>query len=425
MDRDENLFAFATERQREILEAYWANGGYRTAADALNVSRATVRETVAVVKKKAARKGYAPPDLTHPLPDGLTLKGTSIRYNGAGDITQYWNKSRLEGREPEECVQLPDPKKIVKISTLYDQAGQVTQQWVSEKPEDVKREELWRIFADELKKEVPRLDPRPSKGVTNDDLLMGYPVGDHHYGMYAWHEDAGGNYDLVIAETLLQRAFDQLIRVAPNAGTAIVSFLGDFMHYDSMIPVTPTSRNLLDADSRFPAMVRAAIRGMRYAIDAALAKHAKVHVMIEIGNHDLASSIFLMETFALLYENEPRIKIDVSPQHYHYFEFGKVLIGTHHGHGAKPDTLPLIMASDRPAEWGRTKHRYIWTGHIHQKRVFEIGGVDVESFRVLPPTDAWAQQKGYRSKREMTSILFHKEHGEIARATVHPAMLMS
>jgi hypothetical protein len=424
MDRDEKLFEFATDKQREYLEAYWAAGSYRAAAKALDVHVTTVKEAINSVLKKAALRGYAPPhDLVHELPDGLVLKGTSLRYNKDGEVEQYWNKSRMDGRDPSEVVQLPDPKKITKLSTLYDQQGRVSQQWVAEKPELAQREELWKIFADELKKDLPRVAPVELPPVADVDLLAAYPVGDHHYGMYAWNKDAGGDYDLTIAEELLNRAFDHLVRVAPPCHTALLPFLGDLFHYDSMEPVTPTSRNQLDADSRFPKMVRVVLRGIRYAIDAALKKHYLVHVIIEIGNHDLATSIFLMEALAAIYENEPRVKIDTSPKHFHFFEFGKNLIGTHHGHGVKLEALPIIMAHDQAEAWGRSAHRCWWTGHIHQKKVFEVGGVEIESFRVLGPTDAWAHQRGYRSKRSMTGIVLHKEYGEVARNTVNPIML--
>lgn len=201
-------------------------------------------------------------------------------------------------------------------------------------------------------------------------------------------------------------------------------FLGDFMHYDSFVAVTPTSGHHLDADSRFPKMVRTAIRCMRYMIEGALRRHGKVHVIVEIGNHDLASSIFLMECLRNVYENEPRITIDNSPKHYHYYRFGKVLIGTHHGHGSKPEQLPLIMATDVPDLWGETEHRYIWCGHVHHtSKLKDHPGAEVESFRVLAPADAYASQKGYRSKRDMKCIVMDKSHGEIARHSVRPEML--
>jgi hypothetical protein len=205
---------------------------------------------------------------------------------------------------------------------------------------------------------------------------------------------------------------------------ALLVFLGDFMHYDSFVAVTPTSGHHLDADGRFPKMVRTAIRCMRYLIERALERHGKVHVIVEIGNHDLSSSIFLMECLRNVYENEPRITIDNSPRHYHYYQFGQVLVATHHGHGAKSEALPLIVATDVPKMWGETKHRHIFVGHVHHvNKLKDFPGAEVESFRILASPDAYSDQKGYRSARDMKCIIFDRNHGEIARHSVKPDML--
>jgi hypothetical protein len=383
-ERDENLRQFATDRQWEILEAWWAEGSAVKAGEKLGIDQAAVGRTKFAVLRKAALRGYAPGyDTKHIVPDGFKLKGTS---------------------------------------TLYDDAGNQRLQWVKTSRDQERQAEFLKEAAEAFASELPRIEPTTAQPGA-EHLLAAYPVGDHHFGMYAWREEAGADYDLGIAERLLFGGFDYLISAAPQANTALIAFLGDFMHYDSMIPVTPTSNNQLDADSRFGKMVRTAIRGMRYAIRSALQKHNKVQVIVEIGNHDLASSVFLMEALANIYENEPRVSVDTSPSHFHYYKFGQNLIGTHHGHGVKLDRLPIIMAADKPEEWGQTRHRYWSTGHVHEKRVFDQGGASVESFRVLPPTDAWAHQKGYRSTRNMTGIVLHKEHGEVARHTVTPEMM--
>jgi hypothetical protein len=170
-------------------------------------------------------------------------------------------------------------------------------------------------------------------------------------------------------------------------------------------------------------MVRVAVRAIRYTIDCALRRHKNVRVIFAPGNHDLSLSIFMMELLANVYENEKRVTVDTSPRHFHYFSFGKNLIGIHHGHGAKPKDLPLIMATDQPEAWGRAQYRYLWTGHVHHDQVKDYHGVRWESFRVLPPADAYAANAGYRSQRDMKAIILHKEFGEVSRHTVNPAML--
>jgi hypothetical protein len=244
--------------------------------------------------------------------------------------------------------------------------------------------------------------------------------------MLSWEEETGANYDLKISERLLMKTTDYLMATTPKSATCLIPFLGDFLHYDSFVPETPTSRNKVDADSRFPKMVRAAIRMMKYMIEAALLKHEIVNVIVEIGNHDLSSSVWLMQMLAEIYAKEPRVVIDTSPKHYHYFEFGKNLIMTHHGHGksvkTKVDDLPLLLATDQPQAWGRTIFRYIWTGHIHTDTAKDRLGCKVESFRVLGPEDAWAHQKGYRSMRDAKAIITHTEYGEGSRSICNPRM---
>lgn len=430
---DERLRPYATDSQWEKLCALAEHGSQRAAAAALGITATSFKEGVRAVYKRAAQQGYAPEHgITHEVPEGLTLKGTSIRYDAQGNVDQYWNKTKPEGRDLAEATHIPNPRAITKTATLFDQAGKVTQQWVSEKPEDRQREQLWEAFGREIAAKLPRVKARKGPIHASDQLLAVYPVGDHHMGMLAWDKETGADYDLKIAEALLSSATDRLMAATPACGQALIIFLGDFLHYDSFEPVTPASRNLLDADSRFPKMVRAAVRAIRYMITAALVRHQKVDVIIEIGNHDPSSSIFLMECLANIYENEPRVTVDTSPMHYHYFSFGQVLIGVHHGHEAKMENLPLIMATDKPDLWGAARYRYWYTGHIHSQKtklVVSQGadqrGCSVESFRILAPPDAWAANSSYRSIRDMKAIVHHREFGEIERHTCNPSMLAS
>ena len=50
-------------------------------------------------------------------------------------------------------------------------------------------------------------------------------------------------------------------------------------------------------------------------------------------------------------------------------------------------------------------------------------GLLVEWFRTLAPPDAWAAGEGYRSGRDMCSIVMHKDFGEIERHTCGVSML--
>jgi hypothetical protein len=380
------LNAYATPRQREILAALLSEGSGSKAAAKLGMSKSAVNEARRSVINKAAQRGYSPDHgINHPVPDGFKLKGTS---------------------------------------TLYDSVtGEAKIQWVKSTADQVRQDEIFREALEAMAEALPRAEPIKAPEFLDDSLAACYPVGDHHLGMLAWAEEAGEDYNISIGKKLLMGAMDHLVKSSPDCKTGLIALLGDFMHYDSFEAVTPAHRNLLDADGRFPKMVRAAIKSVRYMIAKCLEKHEVVHVIIEIGNHDTASSVFLMECLHNIYEDEPRITIDRSPGHYHYWRFGKCLIGTHHGDKVKSEKLPLIMATDRAVDWGETEYRYWWTGHIHHESKKDYTGCSAESFRVLCPSDAYAANAGYRTGRDMKAIILHKEYGEVARHVVNPRML--
>lgn len=385
-EADPKLRPYATERQWEVMEAVAETGSLRAAARKLGIQYSAVNRQHAAVIKKAAVNGYAPDhDLIYPVAPGQRLRGAS---------------------------------------TLIDRrTGESVMQWIKTSADDEKREIFFREAVEAMKDDLPRYSAIKGPKQSAAHLCACFPIGDHHTGMLAWDKEAGADWDLKLAEKTLCGAIDNLIEATPHCDEALVASLGDFLHYDGYKPVTPTSGHMVDADSRYPKMVRVAVRSIRYTIDAALRRHRKVRVIFAPGNHDLSLSIFMMELLANVYEKEKRVTVDTSPRHFHYFSFGKNLIGIHHGHGAKPRDLPLIMATDQPQAWGAAQYRYLWTGHVHHDQVKDFHGVRWESFRVLPPADAYAANLGYRSQRDMKAIVLHRDYGETGRYTVNPAML--
>lgn len=332
------------------------------------------------------------------------------------------------GRPESEVIHVPSPAFVSKTSTLYDKDGEVAAQWVMQRPEDKQRQETfeaWAAAAMEGFPARPLVPLSPHFAHTNDDLLVSYPIGDHHIGMLAWKHEVGVSNDIELAEALLSDAMSFLVAGSPVSSYALVEVLGDFFHYDSFDSVTPTNRNLLDSDGRAPKMISAGFRLIEQVIVFALEKHTHVHVMVELGNHDRYTSMVMARYIERIFRDNPRVTVDINPSHFHYYEWGSCLFGTTHGdaRAAKPANLPGIMAVDQREAWGRTKYRYWKTGHIHQQKVYEFPGCTVESFPILPPGDAYAYNEGYRSKREMKAIVYHRDYGEVGRQVVNPEML--
>lgn len=413
-DVDPNLRQYATDLEWLAYTAYCETGGFIAAGRQLGKDRTTIRNQVKSLREKALRAGVTV--------EGFQVARVTTLYDASGD-KRGSSVVVKSAASPDEVVQLPDPKKIIKTSTLYAGDGSVTQQWVLEKPEDVQREALWKAFAYGLAADLPRAAPVAPPDLTADNVLTHYDVNDHHMGQLSWGvETLGDNYDLKISEQLLADATGYLVASAPPSETAIVAFKGDFTHTDGYAPLTPHGGHLLDADVRFPKIATAAARAMRNTVSLALTKHKHVIVIVVAGNHDPVSTIWLRIALAAIFENEPRVTIDMSPAKFHYREWGKCLFGWTHADRIKLVSLPIIMANDMPEAWGRTIYRYWHTGHVHHDQIKDLVGAKVESGRVLAPNDAHAAKGGYRTPRDLKAIVYHKEFGETGRLIAPAAM---
>lgn len=382
---DLDLLSYATPRQQEYLNALKAAGSVPKAAQQLGVARSTLERSLRHLKARAASRGHSPQhDMTHVVPEGYRVKG---------------------------------------VSTYYDNDGKVRGQWVKSKADDAAREQMLRDAYEVLAADLPKVAPMQTLKRCISDLVTLYTLTDCHVGMYSWADETGDDWDLDIAEQTLLGCFVEMIKATPDAEVGFINQLGDFLHYDSLLPLTPTSGHVVDADSRYSKMVTTAVRILRSVITMALEKHNKVVVLLAEGNHDLASSVWLRVMFKSLYENEPRVEIIDSPLPYYVYEHGKTMLAFHHGHLKKNDQLPLLFATQFPELWGTTKWRYCHTGHRHHTDEKEHSGMYVVQHPTLAARDAYAARGGWQSNRLVTSITYHKEYGQVVRNTVVPEMM--
>lgn len=383
-DVDPQLLSYASVRQAEYLEAIAVNGGIRAAARTLGVSKASIQDSMRLLKKKAAIRGYAPEsDMIHAVPESHVAKG---------------------------------------ISTLYKD-GKVALQWVKSDLDKEKYLQMIRELVDDAVAGLPRVAPVNAPTFTHDQLCNLYTLTDSHVGALCWGLESGADWDLKIAERTLTGCFEHMVRSSPPARIGIVNQLGDFLHQDGIQAVTPTSGHLLDADGRFSKVVRVAVRILRRAVDFALEKHEKVIVIMAEGNHDISSSIWLRAMFRMLYENEPRVEVIDTPLPYYVFQHGNTMLCFHHGHLSKNSQLPILFASQFPQIWGETTKRYAHCGHRHHVEEKEHSGITVVQHPTLAARDAYAARGGWIAERQVTSITYHSGYGQVARNTITPEMI--
>lgn len=372
------LAKFASPAQDRYLEAVLRLGSCRKAAKELGVHNATVSRCMKSLIDKAARQGWSPEhDMTRTVPDGFRIKGTS---------------------------------------TLYDmETGEGRLQWVKTTVDHDRQLELLRAAVDAMSGEVQPLPPVPAPVIYDHRLLTVIPLGDPHFGMKAWAAEVGEGFDLETAEQLTFAAVDRLCARTPSSNTALLLNLGDYFHADNGTNRTPRSGANLDVDGRFRQIAETGVRALIRCIERLLQKHQTVIVRNNPGNHDPHQAAMLSICLAARFHDNPRVRIDESPSSFFYYRFGKTLIGSTHGDGAKLNDLPLIMARDVKEDWAAADFRVWHCGHFHHDQVKDLVGCTVETHRTLVPNDAWHFHQGYRSMRDLKAIVYDVEFGEICR----------
>jgi len=372
-----------TERQTQIITLHLEGLGYQKIGDKLGVSKWVARDIIKNIKRRAAMQGHSPDhDMVHTVPDGFAVKGVSTYYNDEGKPVGQWVKSAS------------DKERQLEIALEAFKAGLLDE-------------------IDGLHRPV-----KAPEATKNEDRLSAYLIGDHHLNALCWSPETGGDdWDTNIAQDVLIKAVDKLVSAAGDAEVGALINLGDFLHANSGDNKTAKGTPV-DVDGRLGRVIRVVGNLFKVLITRMLETHKEVWLINVRGNHDPDASLWLNEMMRLYFHNEPRVKVFDNFSKWIHFEWGQTLVVMHHGDRVKTQALYEAVTRDYPEEWGRSKYRYLYHGHIHHRTVTEMGGLHLESFGVLCPPDAYHSASGYGSARSMSCVILDKNYGEHSRFKV-------
>lgn len=168
---------------------------------------------------------------------GYVVRGTSLLRGGDGAIKLVWEKTE---RDRED-----------KLQQIID---------------------AFEALPDRIR--PAKLVPPPKQVI--DDLLYVYPMGDPHFGMYAWAPETGTDHDLDKARDQLLAAATRLISIAQPARHALVLNLGDFFHANDSKARTPGHGHALDVDTRWPKVFECGVETLATVVELALERHELV-----------------------------------------------------------------------------------------------------------------------------------------------------
>jgi predicted phosphodiesterase len=372
-----------TERQTQIITLHLEGLGYQKIGDKLGVSKWVARDIIKNIKRRAAMQGHSPDhDMVHTVPDGFLVKGVSTYYNDEGKPVGQWVKSAS------------DKERQLEIALEAFKAGLLDE-------------------IDGLHRPV-----KAPEATKNEDRLSAYLIGDHHLNALCWSPETGGDdWDTNIAQDVLIKAVDKLVSAAGDAEVGALINLGDFLHANSGDNKTAKGTPV-DVDGRLGRVIRVVGNLFKVLITRMLETHKEVWLINVRGNHDPDASLWLNEMMRLYFHNEPRVKVFDNFSKWIHFEWGQTLVVMHHGDRIKTQVLYEAVTRDYAEEWGRSKYRYLYHGHIHHRTVTEMGGLHLESFGVLCPPDAYHSASGYGSARSMSCVILDKNYGEHSRFKV-------
>jgi len=383
---DDERPSWATETQWAYLKAVEEHGSAKQAEKALGLSHDTVSKSLRAYRRMAARQGDAPGHFVSGVAAGYSMGKVTVQRAADGTVERTWERQSPEAERLDDLI----------------------------------------ARCEERLKDFPAFTPRPApEPATAEAARLTNFLGlfDLHIGESISSDDPAGRWNIAIAKRTIMASVDNAIACAPKAKRIVVCFGGDAAHYDSLKPVTPRSKHVLNADGDAHDMADAVQDVAYYTIDRALDSYEEVHVLWAEGNHDEYTTVWMQRMIARTYRNEPRITVVKSRVPYYALLFGKVMICVHHGHGAKLTELAGKFAAMFRALWGQAEYAYAHAGHQHHIHEKEKDGLLATQHPSLAPSDDYALSKGLVSRRGCLMVTYHDNYGEVSRNTTRPEML--
>jgi hypothetical protein len=333
----------------------------------------------------------------------------------AKNLGRYESKDRLKSDHAglakhcdERGIEISDVKLYWDKTKEYSVAVKMDQ---SVKTYEDLRDEI----IDQMQKYSPIYPEIERKNIEDGHLLVVDPA-DIHIGKLSTDYETGDEYNSNIAFKRVLEGVRGIIQKSQGFNIDRILFIAgnDILHIDSPKRTT-TSGTPQDTDGMFYENFLCA-KKLYVEVIEILLQVANVHFVFNPSNHDYQSGFYLADVIQSWFRNSKNITFDCSISHRKYFQYGKNLIGSTHGDGAKPSDLPLLMAVEAKEMWARTQHKYVYSHHLHHKVSKDFIGVTVESLRSPSGADSWHHRNGFQhATKAIEGFIHHKDHGQVAR----------
>ena len=227
----------------------------------------TIDQIVAAIEQTGSQDGAA-------ALLGLNTRTISSRlkyYREGRSRENMYSDQYLANKSKDAPPRERDDELFKGRSVLWNpETGETKLEWYKTDRDKQAQYEAMQNAIAALKEDLPAAPRVRQKIKPKNELLNLFVLTDAHIGMLAWGEETGEDWDTSLAEDLIMKFFAAAIEQAPMAQRAVFAQMGDFLHFDGIESVTPTSNHQLDTDTRFPKLVRTGIRITRQIIEMLL-----------------------------------------------------------------------------------------------------------------------------------------------------------
>lgn len=313
-----------------------------------------------------------------------------------------------------------------KNQPFEEEKWEVKQKWVKNKQTGEssllvrKNTEDLKQLGEQIIQDMNNYSPKYEKIVREkqkEPHLLVLSLSDIHFGKLSVMFETGQEYNREIA---IKRTLEGVRGILNktlgfNIDTILLIIGNDILHTDTKNRTT-TFGTPQDTEGMWHENFLLA-RDLYVKVIETLLPVADVYVQNCPSNHDEMSGFFLAETVKTWFRLNENVFFDITPKYRKYLQYGQNLIGCSHGDGGKEENLPLTMADEASEEWGQTKFKYWYLGHIHHKKSKEYGSVCVEYLRSPSPPDAWHDKNQFLNMQAMEGFIHSFDKGQTCRIT--------
>lgn len=290
-------------------------------------------------------------------------------------------------------------------------------------------------------------DKLPRRFETREGNLFVLDPADVHIGKLSVQSETGVRYDIDIATHRLVEGSRMLLERAMRDGVTRVLFVigNDIAHFDNPRRQT-TSGTPQDASGSLHDVYRAAQRAYIKIVRMALEMGLHIDIVFNPSNHDWIIGWTIAQAVGAVFVDHPNVGVSdyyLSERHRKYYRFGRNLIGTSHGDGAKESDLPQLMMVEARPHIAECLFLYWYVHHYHHKMrkaagvrsmprekdhiamtaimsgpgAMEGDNCHIEYVRSPSEPDGWHHRNGYINRQAVEGFIHHPYDGQITRFT--------